>query len=132
MGGAPLLTENEAFEMGQSFESDEERKQYATMLSALRNLCGCIEETHVKYLEVMVLLTFLGGFFGRAKEYRNFQNLLDELCLKRDGEYSKRLQERIVTTRGLLPYFYNIELEEESDNSKHISLKLSEDELALA
>lgn len=132
VGGTPLLTEIEAFEILQSFESDEERQEYATMLSALKSLCDCIEEARVKYLRVIVSLTLLGNLFARAKGYRNFENLLNELCLKRDGEYSKRLQERVVATARLVPYFYDIGLEKESDDRKCIVLKLSDQELALA
>jgi hypothetical protein len=131
MGGAPLLTEIEAFEMQHSFESDEERQEYATMLSAVISLCDCIEVTRFKHLQVMETLTFLGGLFGRAKEYRNFENLLNEVCLKRDGEYSKRLQDRAVAIGRLGPYFYDIGLEEEGDDRKCISLKTSDRELAL-
>jgi hypothetical protein len=73
MGGEPLLTELEAFTLRHSFASDEERQEYNTMLSALKSLSGCIEEVRVKHLEVMMTLTFLGTLFGRAKEYRNFE-----------------------------------------------------------
>lgn len=131
MGGEPLLTELEAFTLRHSFASDEERQEYNTMVSALKSLSGCIEEVRVKHLEVMMTLTFLGTLFGRAKEYRNFEELLNELCLKSDGEYSKRLQERAVTFGRLVPYFYNIGLEEEGDDQKCIFLSLSDQELAL-
>jgi hypothetical protein len=130
--GTPLLTEIEAFEMQQSFESDEERQEFATMLVALKSLSGCLEETHVKHLQVILSLTFLGGLFASAKEHRHFENFLNELCLKRDGEYSKRVQERAVTIGRLAPYFYDIGLEDEGDDRRHISLKISDQELTLA
>jgi uncharacterized protein (DUF2164 family) len=131
MGGAPLLTEIEAFEMQHSFESDEERQEYATMLVALKSLVGFLEEADVKYLEVMVPLTFLGGIFARAKEHRHFEDFLNELCLKRDGEYSRRLQDRAVAIGRLGPYFYDTGLEDEGDDRKSIVLKLSDQELTL-
>ena len=131
MSGTPLLSELEVFEIQRSFESDDERKEYLIMLLALKGLCDIIEEAHVKHREVMTTLPFLSDSFGRAKEYRNFENLLNELCLKRDGEYSKRLQERAVAIGRSVPYFYNIGLEEESGDRKCISLKLSDQELAL-
>jgi uncharacterized protein (UPF0262 family) len=130
VGGTPLLTEIEVFELQQSFESDDERKEYAIMLLAFKGLCDITEEAYVKHGKVMTMLLFLSNSFGRAKEYRNFENLLNELCLKRDGEYSKRLQERAVAIGRLVPYFYNIGLEENSGDQKCISLKLSDQELA--
>lgn len=131
MGGEPLLTELEAFTLWHSFASDEERQEYNTMVSALRSLSSCIQEVRLKHLEVMMKLTFLGHLFGRAKEYRNFEELLNELCLKSDGEYSKRLQERAMKYGRLVPYFYNIGLEGEDDDQKCIVLSLSDQELAL-
>lgn len=130
MGETPLLTEMEAFEMQQSFESDEELQEYTTMLSAVVSLSDCIEEIRFKHLQVMETLTFLGSLFASAKEHRHFENFLNELCLKRDGEYSKRVQERAVTIGRLAPYFYDIGLEEEGDDRKCISLKTSDRELA--
>src|SRR5450759_157136 len=131
MGEEPLLTELEAFKLQHSFESDEERQEYNITLSALKSLSGCIEEVRVKQLEVVAILTFLGNLFRRAKEHRNFEKLLNELCLKSDGKFSKRLQERAVKFGRLVPYFYNIGLEEESDDQQRIVLKLSDQELAL-
>ena len=130
MSGTPLLTEIEVFEIQRSFESDDERKEYAIMLLALKGLCDITEEVQVKHGQVMTALVFLSNSFGRAKEYRNFENLLNELCLKRDGEYSKRLQESVVHFGRLMPYFYNIDLVEEDGDQKCISLKLSDEEVA--
>jgi uncharacterized protein (DUF2164 family) len=132
MGETPLLTEIQAFEMRHSFESDEERQEYATMIVALKSLGGCLEEAHVKYLEVMVPLNLLGGIFARAKEHRHFEDFLNELCLKTDGDYSKRLQDRAVAIGRLGPYFYDIGLEDEGGDRKSISLTESDQELALA
>ena len=130
MDGTPLLSEIEVFEIQRSFESDDERKEYALMLLVLRGLCDITEEVQAKHRQVMTTLLFLSNSFSRAKEYRNFENLLNELCLKRDGEYSKRLQERVVHFGRLMPYFYNIDLVEEDGDRKCISLKLSDEELA--
>jgi len=131
MGGEPLLTELEAFKLMRSFDSDEERQEYNIALSALKSLSGCIEEVRVKQLKVITIFTFLGNLFSRAKEYRNFENLLNELCMKSDGVFSKRLQERAVKFGRLVPYFYNIGLEEKSEDQQWIVLKLSDQELAL-
>jgi len=130
MDGTPLLSEIEVFEIQRSFESDDERKEYALMLLVLRGLCDITEEVQAKHRQVMTTLLFLSNSFSRAKEYRNFENLLNELCLKRDGEYSKRLQECVVHFGRLMPYFYNIDLVEEDGDRKCISLKLSDEELA--
>lgn len=131
MGGAPLLTEIEAFELQQSFKSEEERDECATALKALISLYDCIEDARVKQLKVANMITFLGTFFHRAMQFRGFENFLNELCLKSDGEYSTRLQRRIVATGKLMPYFCNIGLNTESDNREGITFNVTDGELAL-
>jgi len=110
MDGTPLLSEIEVFEIQRSFESDDERKEYALMLLVLRGLCDITEEVQAKHRQVMTTLLFLSNSFSRAKEYRNFENL--------------------VHFGRLMPYFYNIDLVEEDGDRKCISLKLSDEELA--
>ena len=73
-------------------------------------------------------LFFLGGYFGKAREYQHFRKFLDELCLNRSGQFNKRLQERAVSIGRLAPYFYNITLKEDGDR-KFISLEMSDEDL---
>lgn len=124
--GTPILTESEVNDLQQSLKTEDECREFAEMLGAARSLFGCVMEAERTYREVIIRLVFLSWHFSQASEYRRFQELLNELCLKRDGDYNERLQERIVSTGRLVPYFYNIALKEESEGSKSISLQMSD------
>jgi len=110
----------------QSLKTEDECREFAETLAAARSLFVCVWEAESTYREVVTRLVFLSWHFSQASEYWRFQELLNELCLKRDGDYNERLQERIVSTGKLMPYFYNIALQEESEGSKSISLQMSD------
>jgi len=124
--GTPILTESEVNDLQQSLKTEDECREFAETLAAARSLFVCVWEAESTYREVVTRLVFLSWHFSQASEYWRFQELLNELCLKRDGDYNERLQERIVSTGKLMPYFYNIALQEESEGSKSISLQMSD------
>src|SRR5665647_329444 len=124
--GAPILKESEVNDLQQSLKTEDQCREFAGTLAAARSLFVCVWEAESTYREVVTRLVFLSWHFSQASEYWRFQELLNELCLKRDGDYNERLQERIVSTGKLMPYFYNIALQEESEGSKSISLQMSD------